>query len=51
MVLGLDNDGYITHDYQDASGEVAITTSARLADGRLYVGCLKDDFVSVLELE
>lgn len=50
MILGLDRDGYTTHDLQDASGEVAITTSARVSDGRLYVGCLKDDFVSVLDL-
>ncbi|MGI9666573.1 MAG: SMP-30/gluconolactonase/LRE family protein [Acidimicrobiia bacterium] len=50
MVLGYDAEGHLIHDFQDSSGAVAITTSARIADGRLYVGCLKDDFISVLAI-
>lgn len=51
MVLGLAPDGSVRHNLQDASGRVAITTSARLHDGRLFVGSLTEPSIAVLDLE
>ena len=50
MVLGLDDDGAVTHNLQDQTGHVAITTSARLHEGRLYVGVLSDPNIAVVDL-
>lgn len=49
MVLGFDLDGTVTHNLQDASGSVAITTSARWHDGLLYIGTLTEPYLAVLD--
>lgn len=50
IVLGFDDSGAVVHNLQDASGTVAITTSARMHDGRLFVGTLTEPTLAVLEL-
>ncbi len=50
MVLGFDRNGDVTYNLQDASGSVAITTSARWHEGRLYVGTLTEPYLAVLDL-
>jgi sugar lactone lactonase YvrE len=50
MVLGFDGDGNVTHNLQDASGSVAITTSARWHDGRLFVGTLTEPYLAVIDV-
>ncbi len=50
MILGYDESGSLAHNLQDSSGRIAITTSARLHEGRLFVGSLTDPHVAVLEL-
>ncbi|NND83775.1 MAG: SMP-30/gluconolactonase/LRE family protein [Acidimicrobiia bacterium] len=50
IVLGFDESGTVTHDLQDPTGTVAITTSARMADGRLFIGSLKEPHVAVYDL-
>ena len=50
MVFGYDTDGHVVHDLQDPSGTIAITTSARHVDGRLFVGQLEDPAIAVLAL-
>ena len=37
IVLGFDMDGNVAHNLQDSTGTVAITTSARCHDGRLFI--------------
>ena len=50
MVFAYDLDGHVIHDLQDPTGTIAITTSARRHDGRLYVGQLHDPAIAVLPL-
>ncbi|MGI9643561.1 MAG: SMP-30/gluconolactonase/LRE family protein [Acidimicrobiia bacterium] len=50
IVLGYSSEGVLTHNLQDTTGTVAITTSARFHDGRLIVGMLKDPMLAVVEL-
>ena len=50
MVLGFAADGTVTHNLQDATGRIAITTSARWHDGRLYIGTLTEQYVAVIEV-
>ena len=50
MVLGFDMDGNVVHNLQDSSGTVAITTSARFHDGRLFIGTLSEPTLAVHEL-
>jgi len=50
IVLGYDETGQLIHNLQDASGTVAITTSARYHDGRLFIGSLTEPHIAVYEL-
>lgn len=50
MVFGFDDGGTVTHNLQDQTGRVAVTTSARFADGHLYIGVLSDPNIAVVEL-
>lgn len=50
IVLGYDTEGHLIHNLQDSTGRVAITTSARYHDGRLYIGSLTEPHIAVLEL-
>ncbi len=50
IVLGYDIDGHLVHNLQDSTGTVAITTSARLHDGRLFIGSLTEPHIAVYEL-
>ena len=50
FVLGFDEDGNLTHNLQDEGGRVAITTSARRHDGRLYIGSLTEPTIAVFAL-
>lgn len=50
MVFGYDTDGALTHNLQDASGTVAVTTGVRAAGGRLFIGMLIDPNIAVFEL-
>ncbi len=50
IVLGFADNGTVTHNLQDASGTVAVTTSARMASGRLFIGSLSEPHVAVAEL-
>jgi hypothetical protein len=50
IVLGYDTDGVLVHNLQDSTGRVAITTSARYHDGRLFIGSLMEPHIAVHEL-
>lgn len=50
LVVGYDTDGNVAHNLQDPSGKVAITTSARIANGSLYVGVLEDPHIAIVDL-
>lgn len=51
FVLGLDeSDGSVVHNLQDTTGSVAVTTSARVAGDRLFVGSLTEPTIAVLAL-
>ncbi len=50
VVLGFDMDGQVVHNLQDSTGSVAITTSARFHDGRLFVGTLSEPTLAVYQL-
>lgn len=50
IVLGYDTDGHLVHNLQDSTGTVAITTSARLHNGRLFIGSLTEPHIAVYEL-
>jgi sugar lactone lactonase YvrE len=50
IILGYDTAGQLVHNLQDASGTVAITTSARYHDGRLFIGSLMEPHIAVYEL-
>jgi sugar lactone lactonase YvrE len=50
MILGFDETGAVRHNLQDSTGSVAITTSARWHDGRLYIGSLQESDVIVYDL-
>lgn len=50
MVIGYDESGKVTHNLQDPSGKVAITTGVREANGSLYVGALTEPHVAVIDL-
>jgi len=50
MVLGFDRDGNVTHNLQDSSGSIAITTSARWHDGSLYIGTLTEPYLAVIDV-
>lgn len=51
FVLGLSEvDGSVLHNLQDTTGSVAVTTSARVAGGRLLIGSLTEPTVAVLDL-
>lgn len=51
IILGYDTDGHLVHNLQDSSGRVAITTSARYHDGRLFIGSLSEPHIAVYNLE
>ena len=50
IVLGFDDAGGVVHNLQDSGGTVAITTSARFHDGRLFIGTLTEPTLAVHEL-
>ncbi|MEL6981319.1 MAG: SMP-30/gluconolactonase/LRE family protein [Actinomycetota bacterium] len=50
LVVGYDTDGNVTHNLQDPGGTVAITTSARVHNGSLYIGMLEDANIAVIDL-
>lgn len=50
IILGYDTDGHLVHNLQDATGRVAITTSARHHDGRLFIGSLTEPHIAVYEM-
>lgn len=50
LVLGFDPTGTVSHNFQDPTGRVAITTGVREANGSLYIGVLNDPHVAVLDL-
>lgn len=50
LVVGYDLDGNVAHNLQDPTGKVAITTSARVANGSLYIGMLEDPHIAIVEL-
>jgi sugar lactone lactonase YvrE len=50
IVLGFDDTAAVVHNLQDSAGVVAITTSARFHDGRLFIGTLTEPTLGVLEL-
>ncbi len=50
MVMGFDEAGEVTHNFQDPSGKVAITTGVREANGSLYIGALTEPHVAVIDL-
>ena len=50
MILGFDEAGAVTHNFQDPTGKIAITTGAREANGSLYIGALTEPHVAILEL-
>ena len=50
MVFGYDDAGRVTHNLQDPTGKVAITTSARVVDDMLYVGMLADPNIAIVSL-
>jgi len=50
MVMGYADDGTVTHNLQDPSGTVAVTTSARVANGTLYIGMLEDAHIAIIDL-
>ena len=50
IVLGFNDNGSVAHNLQDASGTVAITTSARQHNGRLFIGTLSEPTLAVYEL-
>lgn len=50
MVFGFDDRGNVTHNFQDPTGTVAITTGVREANGFLYIGALTEPHVAVIEL-
>ena len=51
MIIGFDETGAVQHNLQDSTGSVAITTSARWHDGRLYIGSLQEPDVIVFNLD
>lgn len=50
IVLGYNETGELVHNLQDSSGAVAVTTSARYHDGRLFIGSLMEPHIAVYEL-
>lgn len=50
IILGYNEDGDLVHNLQDRSGRVAITTSARVHDGRLFIGSYMEPHIAVYEL-
>jgi len=48
--LGFDESGSLVHNLQGPTGSVAITTSARWFDGRLYIGALEGPDVVTCDL-
>ena len=50
IVLGYDLSGNLVHNLQDSTGTVAITTSARYHDGRLFIGSLMESHIAVHDL-
>jgi sugar lactone lactonase YvrE len=50
IVLGYDIGGHLVHNLQDSTGTVAVTTSARYHDGRLFIGSLTEPHIAVYEL-
>jgi len=50
MILGYDTDGGLVHNLQDTSGTVAITTSARVHDDRLFIGSITEPHIAVFPL-
>ena len=50
IILGYGTDGRLVHNLQDSTGTVAITTSARYHDGRLFIGSLTEPHIAVYEL-
>jgi hypothetical protein len=50
IVLGYDLSGNLVHNLQDSTGRVAVTTSARYHDARLFIGSLMEPHIAVHEL-
>ena len=50
FIAGFDEGGNVTHNLQDPSGRIAVTTGVREANGALYIGALLDPHVAVVEL-
>ena len=50
MILGYDVDGLLVHNLQDTTGRVAITTSARVHNDRLYIGSLSEPHIAIHNL-
>jgi sugar lactone lactonase YvrE len=50
IVLGYDLSGNLVHNLQDSTGKVAVTTSARYHDGRMFIGSLMEPHIAVHEL-
>jgi len=50
MILGFDETSAVRHNLQDSTGSVAITTSARWYDDRLYIGSLQEPDVIIYDL-
>ncbi|NNC79249.1 MAG: SMP-30/gluconolactonase/LRE family protein [Acidimicrobiales bacterium] len=51
MVFGYDETGAVTHNLQDPTGRVAITTGVRASEGKLYVGSLSDSHIAVVDID
>jgi sugar lactone lactonase YvrE len=51
MVFGYDEAGVVTHNLQDPTGRVAVTTGMRASGGKLYVGSLTDSHIAVVDLD
>jgi sugar lactone lactonase YvrE len=50
FVLGLNSEGQVVHNLQDASGKCANTTGAMEYDGMIYVGSLYYEYIARLQL-
>ena len=51
FVLGFDEEGRVTHNLQDPSGRVAVTTGARQRGGKLYIGSLSEPTIAIHALD
>ncbi len=49
-VIGIDQAGKISHNFQDPSGRISPVTSANVISGRLYLGSLEGSSIAVIDL-